>query len=325
MKKICVLLLSLIIIMSIIVYFFGTPLGLLFFEKPIYLIKPSPQSFVKDGLYIMNKYGVFSDENDMPSKEQEYLSRVQGAQSYDETLYVLNEAIKLAGGKHSRMITIDKKQSTERINEHLAVYPRSSLENNILTIYLPSAKNFANNQDELSKYIHTSLKDISNAKNIQGVIIDLRGNHGGDMRPMLGAISPFLHDGEIFSFVSKEKETSVILKSNQLIMNGKTIQKFKSSKKKEIPIAVITDNQTSSAAEVVLIALKGNENVKTFGQPTMGFATGVTQMPLYDRYYLALASAKIKDLNNNFYSENPIVPDVITDNPEKESLQWLLR
>lgn len=35
MKKICVLLLSLIIIMSIIVYFSGTPLGLFFFEKPI--------------------------------------------------------------------------------------------------------------------------------------------------------------------------------------------------------------------------------------------------------------------------------------------------
>ncbi len=38
----------------------------------------------------MNKYGVFSDKNDMPSKEQEYLSRVQGAPNYDETLYVLN-------------------------------------------------------------------------------------------------------------------------------------------------------------------------------------------------------------------------------------------
>ncbi|WCG06126.1 S41 family peptidase (plasmid) [Vagococcus lutrae] len=58
--------------------------------------------------------------------------------------------------------------------------------------------------------IYTSLKDIFNAKNIQGVIIDLRGNHGGDMRPMLGAISPFLHDGKVLSFVSKQKQTSVI-------------------------------------------------------------------------------------------------------------------
>ncbi len=30
------------------------------------------------------------------------------------------------------------------------------------------------------------------------------------MRPMLGAILPFLHDGKVLSFVSKQKQTSVI-------------------------------------------------------------------------------------------------------------------
>lgn len=323
MKKISLVLLSFSLTLLIIIHFFGTPIGVFIFEKPIYLIKPTPQRFTKDALYIMNKYGVFSDENNSDSKEQEYLSRVQDAQSYDETLYVLNEAIKLAGGKHSRMIIIEKNQSTENINKDLAVYPRSILKNNILTIYLPSAKNFANNQEEISKYIHTSLIDISNSKNLQGVIIDLRGNSGGDMRPMLGAISPFLHNGKIVSFVSKKQETPVFLKNDKLIMNKKIIQTFNAIDKKMIPIAVLTDNLTASAAEVTLIALKGNDNVKVFGQPTMGFATGVSQMHIYDKYYLALASAKIKDLNDNLYSEEPIIPDIITNVPEKEANIWL--
>ena len=61
-----------------------------------------------------------------------------------------------------------------------------------------------------------------------------------------------------------------------------------------MPIAVLTDHQTASSAEVVLVALLGQDHVSSFGEETAGYATGVSMIPLYGKYALSLAGAKSK-------------------------------
>jgi C-terminal processing protease CtpA/Prc len=73
-------------------------------------------------------------------------------------------------------------------------------------------------------------------------------------------------------------------------------------------VAVITDDETASAAEIVAAAFAARPRTRSFGAATRGATTATRTFPLYDTAALMLAVALTTDRNGRVIA-GPITPD----------------
>lgn len=321
MKRVVYGSLSVSLLLFLILYFGGTYIGVALFSRPIYVLPPSTERLARDAFYIMDKHGIFAKENNFKKDIPELMDEVKGAENFEQIIPIINQASKLAGGEHSSYITIDESFGNKYFNENLQTFPKVSNEDGIVTLSLPPFKSSQDSHAE--KYVSMALAAFENS-NIKGIILDLQGNTGGSMGPMLAAVSSLITDGKVFSYVTNEGEYPYNLQDKVWSYRGKKIFETPSDRKlQDVPVGVLINEQTASAAEATLIALKSNPNVKIFGKPTAGLATGVAIWPLYKGHALAIAGTKTRDIHGNLYGEDPIPPDLVTDEPAKEALAWI--
>ena len=154
----------------------------------------------------------------------------------------------------------------------------------------------------------------------QAVLVDLRDNTGGNMYPMIAGLSSLLPDEDLFQFVYKNGSKIAVSRSDILKQLG---LEQTDEKAKKVPIAVLTNGKTGSSGEMTVLAFKGLENVKIFGQPTASYTTGNNYYQLYDGAVLLLTTSSILDRTGKLYENEAIQPDVLTDQPLEEAESWL--
>ena len=84
----------------------------------------------------------------------------------------------------------------------------------------------------------------------------------------------------------------------------------------ELLVAAI---DAASSAEVTLLTFRGLDNVRTFGEPTAGYASANVVLDYPDSRSLMLTTAKDKACTGEEFAEDPIAPDT----PESELDGWL--
>jgi carboxyl-terminal processing protease len=167
---------------------------------------------------------------------------------------------------------------------------------------------------------------------MKGWIIDLRGNGGGDMWPMLIALEPFLGEGVLGGFNDGEELQEWRLKSGAVYLDRQSQNsrfdvdpgqyKVVNGRAK---IVVLINGNTGSSGEAVAIALKSLKQVKYFGVKTHGFATSNEIIPFGDGEYLILTTGFMQDIHGRQYPEG-IHPDVLTysvDQLREQVSNWL--
>ncbi len=161
------------------------------------------------------------------------------------------------------------------------------------------------------------LTDLS-AQNPRGWIVDLRGNSGGNMWPMLTGIGPILGDGAVGSFVAADGNITWFyqdgktgtrdpagLETVSLTMEDKPVVSAPSG-----PVAVLVDNSTASSAEAITIAFHGRPNTRFFGDHTAGKSTAVQPFKLDDGAELYLTTAVDADRSGKPYPDG-FTPDQV--------------
>ena len=113
-------------------------------------------------------------------------------------------------------------------------------------------KNFSENLDE---QLDKGLTELEK-KGITSLIIDLRGNAGGYLQSALKSASLFIEEGKVI----------YSLKSNSL----NETHKDKTKEKRDYPIAILIDNTTASAAEILAAALKESYGATLVGMKSYG-------------------------------------------------------
>nr|WP_321232773.1 S41 family peptidase [uncultured Psychroserpens sp.] len=176
-----------------------------------------------------------------------------------------------------------------------------------------------------------------------GWVVDLRGNGGGNMWPMLAGVGPLVGDNPLGGGQKGNGETD-----GYLYDNGKAIYvDFNGNKKllaeaterieilsDDIPVAFLIDRGTGSSGEAMAVIFKGRKNTKAFGEKTYGASTSTRGIKLSDSLNIVLAVATFQDRNKNIYL-NGVAPDVeipIGDEMElpeddpviNEALNWLM-
>lgn len=260
------------------------------FGQSIYILPPSVERYGEIAIEIMNKNGYYANSKEWLKFQKEAEGKLKDASSYEETHAVIEEALKVVGGKHSFLMTEQRSKNQE------LQYELPSVERNedVLFITLPPISDAITYGKD---YASTVLHFLEENQEANGAVIDLRNNNGGDMGPMVTAVSPFLADGEILSFAYRQYEQPVLLNDMQVQGGGTSIDVDINPFKIDIPIAVLVNGNTASSAEAVYMALMGNEKMKSFGEPTAGYASANAPYELYDgsKMQLTVAYNQTKD------------------------------
>lgn len=113
-------------------------------------------------------------------------------------------------------------------------------------------------QEELRKIVYGL------DKNVKGIVIDIRNNPGGEFKSSIYLSDLFLNDGMIMYTVDKN--------GNKSVYNA-------ADGSNELPLAVIVNGSTASAAEIFAGAMQSNDRAVIVGEKTYG--KGVSQTIRY--------------------------------------------
>ena len=266
--------------------------------------------YVKKAIRIMDKHGIYAQGPEWENAKQEALEARPS--TLEEAQEIVIKAGKVAGGKHTFLLTTE--EVTENDTSTWEMPAVEWLENDVAVIKLPA---FSGNREEGVKYANTVLEAVP--ETLQGVIIDLRGNRGGNMYPMIAAVHRFLPDDVILKFSSRQRPMSVY---TDFVMRSVGIEK---QSQIHCPVALLTDEWTASSGEAVLICFRGLENTRTFGSPTAGYCSCNQPFPLPGGSQLVLTTGEDIARTGETFCDDPIEPDVLTETPLEDALEWLAK
>jgi carboxyl-terminal processing protease len=136
-----------------------------------------------------------------------------------------------------------------------------------------------------------------------GLIWDLRNNEGGDMQAAQDILSYFIDDGLLFTAeLTRDRKVEFVAKGNALA--------------EDIPLVVLMDGTTYSAAETAAAAVAEMGRGTTVGSDSYGKGLIQATMPLKEDALLQLTIAKWLSSSGEWFHERGVSTQVdITDDP----------
>ena len=284
-----------------------------------YLVPPSAETYGKNALSTIDKNGIFAGNDEWKNTYNECLKMIENAKSYDDTYDAIRKALSVGGGKHSMLMT--KSESQDTTESYDEVLPTVSLDGDIAIIKLPDFLGTAEAGQKYAKVAEDFIHE--NRDKIKGVVLDLRGNTGGDMGPMATAVSSLLPDGELVYYHYRSYDIPVTLKNGVVSNAGTGGKSLYPDEKLNVPVAILTDDMTASSGEALTLCFRGLENTRTFGAPTAGYTSVNMLYNMYDGAQMYLTVAFDKARTGEIFKETSIEPDVATDSPLEAALEWL--
>ncbi|MEZ4667722.1 MAG: S41 family peptidase [Anaerolineae bacterium] len=143
------------------------------------------------------------------------------------------------------------------------------------------------------------------AQNLDGLIFDLRGNPGGLLSSAIDIGSIFVKDGLLLSedFGDGRKQ--------DFTANGNYANL-------DIPITVLVDENSASAAELVAGALQDQKAATIIGVTTFGKGTVQSWQELVNKGGIRLTTARWLTPNGSWIHGNGITPDILIEWPEDQ-------
>jgi carboxyl-terminal processing protease len=224
------------------------------------------------------------------------------------------QAVKKLRGPKGTSVTLKvrREDGTEKIFE---------IVRDIITVKIVSHSVLANGQvgyiqvytfNTLTRVdVEKALQDLL-ARGVKGLILDLRNNPGGLLNQAVDLASLFIDEGPVLKVQSR---------------NGSEVYNSKGNRYPNLPLAVLVNRGTASAAEIVAGAIRDHQMGVLFGKRTFGKGVIQTSFTLSDGSALLLTTAEYFTPKGHRVHETGLIPDVITER-ESETLQravhWVL-
>lgn len=224
-----------------------------------------------------------------PAAAQERLSGAVGS-----TL-----ALKLLRGTEEISVTLIRQQiDIESVTDEL-------LENSIGYIRITTFNG------KTAEQFSTSLNSLL-ARNIKALIIDLRHNGGG----VVSALTPMLNRLIPATIVATAEYSNNV---------SRTLIETDSEESLDIPIAVLVDGSTASAAELFAVALRDHAGAVLIGTQTYGKAVMQNTYEMSDGSAFIFSVATIIPAKSAPYNGIGLKPDFIVELPADTSMEYLTR
>lgn len=177
--------------------------------------------------------------------------------------------------------------------------------------------------NDFAQGIQNVIKAADN-ESLKGWIVDLRGNRGGNMWPMMGGIGPVLGEGTSGYFIDPENNTIEWGYKNGTTLGFQFNNPY-TLKKPNPRVAVFIDEATASSGEAIAVAFKARPNTKFFGTATCGLSTANQSYNMSDGGVLNLTVSTMADRTKKIYGKKiePDLTDVDQQRYINEALLWL--
>lgn len=271
------------------------------------------ETYVRNAIQQMDRKGLYAEGEAWEAAKKEALSHEP--ETLEEAQEIINKAAKVAGGKHSYLMPANKAQAREKRSNEEVSPSVTMIEDSICMIHLPA---FAGDDENCLRFARSVLDSIPDT--VKGVCIDLRGNHGGNMYPMIAAVHRFLPDDIFLKFKMRRWFQSVMPINKEFVAK---IVGIDIEPRINCPVAILTDEATASSGEAVLLSFRGLDNARVFGSPTAGYASANESIIFYNGSILALTVSCDIARTGEVFCDDPIVPDVETGSPEEDAISWL--
>jgi carboxyl-terminal processing protease len=279
---------------------------------------PSPAiAYLNNLVDVMEANSINRKTIDWPEFRKEVIAAAGNAHSIGETSAAIGVALTRLGDNHSFVKTASGQyitRSTLKCTDS-PISPVSPPDN----IGYVRISGFLGDGTESRTFAQT-IQDQIKAKDkpdLIGWIVDLRGNRGGNMWPMLAGIGPILGTETCGYFIDPDNNTV----SWAYFADGSSRYDGYVAVSIATPpyslfsppgkVAVLTDNLTSSSGEAIAIAFIGKANTRSFGKSTCGLSTATSPFNLSDGSQLYLTVSFMADRFQNKFGY-AVVPDEST-------------
>ena len=136
-------------------------------------------------------------------------------------------------------------------------------------------------------------------RDLQGVILDMRSNRGGLLDQAQSVAEVFIGDGVIFSTQGRHPDSQRTYKSG-------------SRKTAELPMVVLVNGNSASAAEIVAAALQDRGRAAVVGTTSYGKGTVQTVIRLPNEGELVLTWSRLLAPSGYTWNEQGVMPNICT-------------
>lgn len=243
----------------------------------IYLVPPSPAAYAEAALRLMDN-GYYAAGEPWRRARQKAVEATRQAPNYVATLPALREALAVAGGPHSKLLNSGQSLA-ERVGKPQP--PTVRTVGGISTVKVPAIVADAATSQSYADTLAGALVKAS-ASTSCGWVVDLRGNTGGDMNPMLAGLSPLLGEGKLGGFIDKRGiKTELSLHRGAVQLGNQTTLKTSYDQKLTGPIAVLQDRMTGHPGKWCCSPFRAAAG-SALGWPSTGLSSANQVRRLYD-------------------------------------------
>ena len=291
-------------------------------------ISPIAKNYIDEVITLLQNNSINKNKINWDDFRNDVYSHAKGAKTIENTYPSITYAITKLEDKHSYFAANIVSQDTSDLAP-LPILTDEIVPENIGYIRI----GFCMGNDQQTKnYINSILEKIvkQDKTSLKGWIVDLRGNFGGNMWPMLVAVGPILGEGIVGytvypdnSFYSWNYKNGKMYDENGIWGESNNAYQLKSQ---HPYVAVLTDNVTASSGEAVTIAFKGRDKTKSFGTHTFGVSTSNRSYTLSDGSRINLTESVFADRNKTKYGHS-VYPDVECDENKtlEEAINWIFK
>lgn len=165
--------------------------------------------------------------------------------------------------------------------------------------------------DSLALMYHQLIESVDTMSTVCRWVVDVRGNTGGNMWPMIAGLGPILGEDTVGFFVDPDTvSSSWFYDSGQAGIEDIVVATADPAYAlAALPnVAVLHDSLTASSGEAVAVAFRGRSATRSFGEETWGVSTANAAFPLSDGGVIFLTVSTMADRTGTLYGME-LVPD----------------
>lgn len=286
-------------------------------------------TYLNSVIAVMQANSMNRNKIDWPALRNQAFGAVSTAQTITDTYPGIQSALKNLADGHSSYRGAD--------GTLLFVSTRTCIGNGLGSPVMPPNVGYV----KVGAFSGTSAQGVAFATGIQnairdadrdslaGWIVDLRGNAGGNMWPMIAGLGPILGDGVLGWFIDPagseipwEYRNGASYSNNVAITRVAIPYVLKNPNPR---VAVLVDNLVASSGEATFIAFRKRANARSFGVATCGLSTANSGFQLSDGGLLNLTVSVMADRSKTLYGDQ-IQPDerIAFESPMFDrALAWL--
>ena len=252
-------------------------------------------------------------------KENDIILAIDGTDYQDKTSNDVAEYVK---NSKNKTITLKIKRNDK---EKTIKITRTKIDIPVVSSNLYEQDNHKIGYISISIFSKTATEQFKNQleklekENIEGLVIDVRNDGGGYLSSVTEISSMFLAKGKVIYKLESEKEKEVI--------------KDKTKEKRTYPIAVLINEDSASASEILASAIKESYNGLVVGVNSYGKGTVQQTKQLKDGSMIKYTTQKWLTPNGNWINETGVEPtnkieldtNGETDNQLQEAIKLVVK